>query len=82
MNEEINDAINKIKSDIDSWEIVNITDESFDKKTDIAKNLEFQLSLLKLMIGIDKFNELPYFNRVLKQVSIYLNNLEKKEGGQ
>lgn len=32
-----------------------------------------QLSLLKLLVGIEKFDELPAFARVLREVSTYLN---------
>lgn len=38
-----------------------------------------QLSLLKLLVGIDKFDELPAFARVLREVSTYLNREYEKE---
>ena len=41
-------------------------------------DLEFQLSVMKLMVGIDKFDELPNFSRVLREVTRWLNAREKK----
>lgn len=42
-------------------------------------DLEFQLSVMKLMVGIDKFDELPNFSRVLREVTRWLDAREKNE---
>ena len=80
MNEEIETAIRKIRSSIEVWEIANINDNIYSEKTQLAKDLEFQMTMLKLLIGVDKFSELNYFSRILKQVSEYLDSTQHKKG--
>lgn len=80
MNEEIESAIRKIRSSIEVWEFANINNNIYDEKTKVAKDLEFQMTMLKLLIGVDKFSELNYFSRILKQVSEYLDSTQHKKG--
>ena len=38
-----------------------------------------QLSVMKLLVGIDKFDELPAFARYLREVTAFLNEVAKLE---
>lgn len=69
MDEEIEQLMSKILKNIDIWEEEETTYKNHTRQT--CKELEMQLTTLKLIIGIDKFNELPSFVRYLKLVSIW-----------
>ena len=70
MNDEIDAALSKTVKAMELWEE--------QKTARTAMDLEFQLSVMKLMVGIDKFDELPNFSRVLREVTRWLNAREKK----
>lgn len=70
MNDEIDAALSKTVKAMQLWEE--------QKTARTAMDLEFQLSVMKLMVGIDKFDELPNFSRVLREVTRWLNAREKK----
>lgn len=71
MNDEIDAALSKTVKAMQLWEE--------QKTTRTAMDLEFQLSVMKLMVGIDKFDELPNFSRVLREVTSWLDAREKNE---
>lgn len=64
MNEEINEAMNKVLKTIELWQ------ENKDRET--ALQLELLLSILKLLVGINNFDELPAFARYLKEAREWL----------
>ena len=69
MNEEIEALMAKILKNIDIWEE---EENKYKKHTrETCRELEMQLTALKLIVGIDKFNELPSFARYLKLVSAW-----------
>ena len=74
MNEEIDSAMQKVIRSAEEWED--------NKSRSSAMQLCFQLSVMKLLVGIDKFDELPYFSRLLAEVTAWLNEddirLQKK----
>ena len=71
MNEEIDSAMQKVIRSAEEWE---------DSKTrSSAMQLCFQLSVMKLLVGIDKFDELPYFSRLLAEVTAWLNEDDKDD---
>lgn len=66
MNEEIDEALRKTCKTIEQWDAeVN----SKNPTISTAKQLQFELSILKLIIGIEKFDELPAFSRYLREVT-------------
>lgn len=56
---------------IDRW------DEEKTMKT--ATLLQMQLSILKLIIGIERFDELPCFVRILRDVTRYIDKNTKED---
>lgn len=80
MNEEIDEALRKICKTIEQWDAeVN----SKNPTISTAKQLQFELSILKLIIGIEKFDELPAFSRYLREVTRlieYKTNVKNNSG--
>ena len=71
MNEDIDTYIkNTVKL------IAQFDDEPTEHSASI---LECQLTSLKLFIGNDKFDELPYFRRYLEKATRFLNKKEEDE---
>lgn len=72
MSEELDKALASIEKNIDAWD---------EKPTrELASQLQMQLSILKLLVGIDRFDELPAFARYLKETTTFMDNcLKKKE---
>ncbi len=64
MNEQIDEAMDKVLKTIELWQE--------NKDRDTALQLELQLSILKLLVGINNFEELPAFARHLKEASEWL----------
>lgn len=80
MNEEIDEALRKTCKTIEQWDAeVN----SKNPTISTAKQLQFELSILKLIIGIEKFDELPAFSRYLREVTrlIEYKTNEKNNNG-
>lgn len=71
MNEDIDTYIKNTVKLIDAF--VNEPTEQN------ASVLECQLTSLKLFIGNDKFDELPYFRRHLDKASKFLNKKEEED---
>ena len=63
---DIDTLISKSLKLIDNW-----CEEPHDRHT--ADELQMSLTLLKLAVGIDKFNELPSFVRYLDEVSRWIS---------
>ena len=64
MNEELDTALKKIQQSIEAW------DAKHTRET--AAVLQMQLTILKLLVGIERFDELPAFARYLNEVTEYL----------
>lgn len=70
--------IDDIERGIDS--IVKLAEKWNESKERLAAaELQMKLSILKLLIGIEKFDELPYFSRLLRDVTKYLDDEYTKE---
>lgn len=69
MNEEINSFVDNAAE-----LIANFDDEPTEHN---ATLLESHLTIMKLMIGVDKFDELPHFRRYLDKATRFLNNIEQ-----
>lgn len=70
MNEEIEKYFKLVLKSIDEWE---------DEKTlDVAKRLNLQLTLLKLLVRPAEFDTLDSFARYLRDTSKYLEESEAK----
>ena len=64
--EDVDTLISKALKLIDEWE------EEKTRKT--ADQLQMTLTLLKVAIGIDRFNELPSFVRYLDETTCFIRN--------
>ena len=62
MNEEIEKYIKNIQKVIELWDTIKIKDNESENKVKVAKDLCYQLTMLKLLIGINNFNSLHFFN--------------------
>ena len=69
--EDVDTLISKALKLIDQWE-----EESRTRRT--ADQLQMTLTLLKVAIGIDRFNELPSFVRYLDETTCFIHNDAKK----
>lgn len=71
MNEEIEKYFKLVLSSIEDWE---------DEKTlDVAKRLNLQLTLLKLLVRPSEFDTLDSFARYLRETSKFINDAEAKQ---
>ena len=71
-----------MNEDIDTYikNTVKLIAQFDDEPTEYnASILECQLTSLKLFIGNDKFDELPYFRRYLEKATRFLNKKEEDE---
>lgn len=71
-NECLDDAIGKIERLAEDW-------EAGERDKDNALKLQMRLSVMKLMIGINTFDELPAFSRLLREVTDFINADEKEK---
>ena len=69
--EDVDTLISKALKLIDVWE-----EEPRTRHT--ADQLQMTLTLLKVAIGIDRFNELPSFVRYLDETTCFIRNDAKK----
>ena len=72
MNEETEAIVNKVLKLIELWE-----DDGNCRAN--ALELQMKLTILKLMVGIDKFDQLPAFVRVLKEVTDFIADDDKRK---
>ena len=73
--EDVDTLISKALKLIDEWE-----EEPRTRHT--ADQLQMTLTLLKVAIGIDRFNELPSFVRYLDETTCYIQKKKKKHNKQ
>lgn len=74
MNDEIDKYVKLILNSIEDWE---------DGKTlDVAKRLNLQLTLLKLLVRPAEFDSLDSFSRYLRDTSKYIEDAEAKGAKQ
>lgn len=66
---DIETAMNSTLKQIELW------DESPSKE--LAARLQLTLTVLKMLVGVEKFDELPAFARYLSEVTKYLNKSKK-----
>ena len=71
MNEEIDTAMNRVQQALEAFE------ES--KTFETALELEWKLTMMKLLVGLDNFDKLPAFSRALREVSAFIDKHNKKE---
>ena len=70
MNEEIEKYFKLVLSSIEDWE---------DEKTlEVAKRLNLQLTLLKLLVRPAEFDSLDAFSRYLRDTTKFINDAEAK----
>ena len=69
--EDVDTLISKSLKLIDTW-------EEEPRTRHIADQLQMTLTLLKVAIGIDRFNELPSFVRYLDETTCFIRNDAKK----
>ena len=65
MNEEIETAMNRVVQAMVAFE------ES--KTADNARELEWKLTMMKLLVGVDRFDQLPAFSRALREASAFVD---------
>ena len=73
MNEEIDTAMKRVQQALEAFE------ES--KTAENARECEWKLTMLKLLIGADNFDQLPAFSRALREASAFIDkqNITNKE---
>ena len=65
MNEEIDAAVKRVQQALEAFE------ES--KTFETALELEWKLTMMKLLVGLDNFDELPAFSRALREASAFID---------
>ena len=65
MNEEIDTAMKRVQQALEAFE------ES--KTAENARECEWKLTMLKLLIGADNFDQLPAFSRALREASAFID---------
>ena len=65
MNEEIEAATKRVLKALDAFE------ES--KTAENARELEWKLTMMKLLVGVDRFDQLPAFSRALREASAFVD---------
>ena len=65
MNEEIDKAMKRVQQALEAFE------ES--KTFQTALELEWKLTIMKLLVGLDNFDHLPAFSRALREVSAFID---------
>ena len=71
MNEEIDKAMKRVEQALEAFE------ES--KTFETALDLEWKLTIMKLLVGLDNFDQLPAFSRALREASAFIDKHNKKE---
>ena len=65
MNEEIDAAMTRVMRALEAFE------ES--KTLENARECEWKLTIMKLLVGADNFDQLPAFSRALKEASAFVD---------
>ncbi len=71
MNEEIETATKRVLKALEAFE------ES--KTAENARELEWKLTMMKLLVGADRFDQLPAFSRALREASAFVDKCSKEE---
>ena len=71
MNEEIDTAMKRVQQALEAFE------ES--KTAENARECEWKLTMLKLLIGADKFDQLPALTRALREASAFIDKYNKNK---
>ena len=71
MNEEIETAMKMVLKAMEAFE------ES--KTAENARECEWKLTMMKLLVGLDNFDQLPAFSRALREASAFIDRHSKKE---
>ena len=71
MNDEIEKYFKLVLSSIEDWEE--------EKTLDVAKRLNLQLTLLKLLVRPSEFDSLDAFSRYLRDTTKFINDAEAKQ---
>lgn len=73
VNEEIEAATKRVLKALEAFE------ES--KTAENARELEWKLTMMKLLVGADRFDQLPAFSRALREASAFIDrqNITNKE---
>ena len=71
MNEEIDTGMKRVKQALEAFE------ES--KTAENARECEWKLTMLKLLIGADNFDQLPAFSRALREASAFIDEYNKNK---
>ena len=71
MNEEIETAMKRVLLALETFE------ES--KTAENARECEWKLTMLKLLIGADNFDQLPAFSRALREASAFVDKYNKNK---
>ena len=71
MNEEIDTALKRVQQALEAFE------ESKTFKT--ALELEWKLTMMKLIVGLDNFDKLPAFSRALREASDFIDKHYKNK---
>ena len=71
MNEEIETAMKRVQQALEAFE------ES--KTAENARECEWKLTIMKLLIGADKFDQLPAFSRALREASAFVDKYNKNK---
>ena len=71
VNEEIETATKRVLKALEAFE------ES--KTAESARELEWKLTMMKLLVGADRFDQLPAFSRALREASAFIDRQNRKE---
>lgn len=71
MNEEIETAMKMVLKALEAFE------ES--KTAENARECEWKLTIMKLLVGAERFDQLPAFSRALREASAFVDRHSKKE---
>ena len=71
MNEEIETAMKRVQQALEAFE------ES--KTAENARECEWKLTIMKLLVGADNFEQLPAFSRALREASAFIDKYNKNK---
>ena len=65
MNEEIDTAMKRVQQALEAFEQ--------SKTFETALELEWKLTMMKLLVGLDNFDQLPALQRALRETSAFID---------
>lgn len=68
---DIDTAMDSVLKQIELWEET--------KTREVAARLQLTLTILKMLVGIEKFDELPAFSRYLNEVTNFIRECQKAD---